>query len=48
MMGHPPTEAAALAGFKDLGRFYKQFKQYLKQTPTEYLNKSKNAKTRKK
>ncbi|MCB9025302.1 MAG: helix-turn-helix transcriptional regulator [Bdellovibrionaceae bacterium] len=44
MMGTPPIDAAILAGYSDLGRFYKQFKQYLKQTPTAYLDKSKNAK----
>lgn len=44
MMGVPPIRAAGLAGFSDLGRFYKQFKAYLKQTPSEYSTKSKNAK----
>ncbi len=44
MMGRPPAEAAHLAGYSDLGRFYKQFRAYLKQTPAEYLIKSKNAK----
>ncbi|MCA9458594.1 MAG: helix-turn-helix domain-containing protein, partial [Nitrospira sp.] len=44
MMGARPAEAALLAGYTDLGRFYKQFRQYLKQTPAEYLQKSKNAK----
>jgi len=46
MMGAPPVRAAELAGYSDLGRFYKQFKAYLKQTPAEYLQKSKNAKNR--
>ena len=46
MMGAPPVRAAELAGYSDLGRFYKQFKAYLKQTPTEYSKKSKNAKKR--
>lgn len=46
MMGAPPVRAAELAGYSDLGRFYKQFKTYLKQTPTEYSQKSKNAKNR--
>ena len=45
MMGTPPIKAAQLAGYSDLSRFYKQFKSYLKQTPAEYLLKSKNAKT---
>lgn len=40
MMGNSPTKAAELAGYNDLGRFYKQFKQYLKQTPAEYLENS--------
>ena len=44
MMGTPPAEAALLAGYTDLSRFYKQFKEYLKQTPAQYLEKSKNAK----
>lgn len=48
MMGTSPAEAAVLAGYQDLGRFYKQFKGYLKQTPSEYSEKSKNAKTHKK
>lgn len=45
MMGKSPIEAAQLAGYSDLGRFYKQFKDYLKQTPSQYFLKSKNAKT---
>lgn len=45
MMGTPPVRAAELAGYSDLSRFYKQFKAYLKQTPSEYMEKSKNAKT---
>lgn len=44
MMGTPPAEAAGLAGYNDLSRFYKQFKQYMLQTPAKYLKKSKNAK----
>jgi YesN/AraC family two-component response regulator len=47
MMGVPPIKAAEMAGYKDLGRFYKQFKSYLTQTPSEYLEKSKNAKNKK-
>lgn len=45
MMGASQIRAAELAGYSDLGRFYKQFKAYLKQTPSEYSEKSKNAKT---
>ncbi len=45
LMGTPAIEAAHIAGYKDLSRFYKQFKSYLKQTPSEYFKKkSKNAK----
>lgn len=44
LMGASPIEAAHLAGYSDLGRFYKQFKSYLKQTPAQYSKKSKNAK----
>ena len=47
MMGASPLEAAEKAGYQDLGRFYKQFKAYLKQTPAEYGEKSKNAKKKK-
>lgn len=36
LAGKPPSEAAALAGYGDLGRFYKQFKQYIRLTPESH------------
>lgn len=35
LSGIPPIEAAGIAGFSDLSRFYKQFKQYLRSTPKD-------------
>ncbi|MGZ3768518.1 MAG: helix-turn-helix domain-containing protein [Bdellovibrio sp.] len=44
--GKDPSEAAYLAGYNDLSRFYKQFKQYIKDTPESHrIKRSKNAKT---
>lgn len=39
LSGVPPVEAASIAGFADLSRFYKQFKEYLKSTPGDLLVK---------
>lgn len=36
LSGKPAIEAAALAGYDDLGRFYKQFKEYLHLTPESH------------
>lgn len=36
LSGQKPTEAASRAGYNDLGRFYKQFKQYMKETPESH------------
>lgn len=36
LAGRPPAEAAELAGYRDLGRFYKQFKEYIRQTPESH------------
>lgn len=47
LMGRSPSEAASAAGYNDLGRFYKQFGEYMKMTPDEHREKSKNAKTKK-
>jgi AraC-like DNA-binding protein len=46
LSGKAPVEAAFLSGYRDVGRFYKQFKQYTQQTPDSHrIKKSKNAKT---
>ena len=46
LSGKVPAEAAFLSGYRDIGRFYKQFKQYTQQTPDSHrIKKSKNAKT---
>jgi AraC-like DNA-binding protein len=45
LMGLSPAEAADYAGYNDLSRFYKQFSEYMKVTPDEHREKSKNAKT---
>jgi AraC-like DNA-binding protein len=46
LCGKDPSEAAFLSGYNDLGRFYKQFKEYIKDTPDSHrIKKSKNAKT---
>lgn len=36
LAGKPAAEAAALAGYGDLGRFYKQFKEYIRATPESH------------
>jgi AraC-like DNA-binding protein len=41
LMQHSVTEAAYRAGYKDLSRFYKQFKEYMKDIPSSYQQKSK-------
>lgn len=36
LSGKAATEAASLAGYNDLGRFYKQFKEYIRLTPESH------------
>ena len=45
MLGRSIQEAAFDAGYNDLSRFYKQFKDYMHMTPDSHREKSKNAKT---
>lgn len=47
LKGLTPTDAGFLAGFNDLSRFYKQFKQTTHHAPGQYIAESKNAKTSK-
>lgn len=47
LTGLSPLKAADAAGYNDLSRFYKQFSQYMKMTPDQHREKSKNAKTKK-
>lgn len=45
LMGEAPATAAFAAGYRDLGRFYKQFGEFMKTTPKSHQRKrSKNAK----
>lgn len=46
LTGKKPEDAAARAGYQDLSRFYKQFKEYIGAPPSSHAIKSKNAKTK--